>query len=247
MKDKLSTIRLIIRPKACLRELEAINHVDGDMRNATQYRIRKQRLSQLEDVLRMQKNIVNVGGFSTLLLVIPHLHQWLAEKTAAWSALPQIFLRLSFVFLLTGVLIYAWNAGIRWTARFETLLEKMSKAATGAKTTETAAHKNELVAETAELSSERTLLRQFMAGFGSREGRLSLITVIAMATIAAAIFHFGYSVFTATPSLEYGTSDITTPAFLLRATIALLPLLFITIFAAKAVWHLAKEAKRVSW
>ena len=247
MKDKLSTIRLIIRPKACLRELDAINHVDGDMRNATQYRLRKQRLSQLEDVLRMQKNIVNVGGFSTLLLVIPHLHQWLAEKTAAWSALPQIFLRLSFVFLLTGVLIYAWNAGIRWTARFETLLEKMSKAATGAKTTETAAHKNELVTETAPPPSERTLLMQIMAGIGSREGRWSLAAVLILVTVSAVLFHLMEAAFTATPSMENSTGDITTPAFLLRAAIALLPLLIIAVFMVKAVWHFVQEAKRVSW
>ena len=246
MNEKLHTIRLIFSPGECRRELDVIDTCERGGLNAAQYRNCKQQLSRLERVLRIQKKMVN-AGFSTSLLAILLFLQWLADRVASWSPLPKVFLHFFFAFLLTGVLIYAWNAGIRWTARFETLLEKMSKAATGAKTTETAAHKNELVAETAELPSERTLLRQFMAGFGSREGRLLLITVIAMATIAAAIFHFGYSVFTATPSLEYGTSDITTPAFLLRATIALLPLLFITIFAAKAVWHLAKEAKRVSW
>ena len=244
MKEKLSTIRLIISPGSCLRELDTLKHINGGALNAAQCRLRKQRLLQLENVLCIQKKIVNVGGFSTLLLVLPLLHQWLTEKTATWSALPQIFLRFFFVFLLTGVLIYAWNAGIRWTEKFEARLEKAGKVANGAKNTETVAHTSTPAIETAPPSSERTLLMQIMAGIGSREGRWSLAAVLITIAIAAVLFHLMEAAFTATPSMEYSTSDITTPAFLLRAAIVLLPLLFIATFMVKAVWNLVKEVKR---
>lgn len=98
MKDKLSTIRLIIRPKACLRELDAINHVDGDMRNATQYRLRKQRLSQLEDVLRMQKKYRECRRFFDTIARHPPPPSMVSGKNGsvecATADFPPTFLRL---------------------------------------------------------------------------------------------------------------------------------------------------------
>ena len=86
---------------------------------------------------------------------------------------------------------------------------------------------------------------QIMAGIGSREGRWSLAAVLILVTVSAVLFHRMEAAFTATPSMENSTGDITTPAFLLRAAIALLPLLIIAVFMVKAVWHFVQEARRV--
>lgn len=243
MNEKLHTIRLIFSPGECRRELDVIDTCERGGLNAAQYRNCKQQLSRLERVLRIQKKMVN-AGFSTSLLAILLFLQWLADRVASWSPLPKVFLHFFFAFLLTAALIYGWNAAIRWTEKFEARLEKAGKVASGAKNTEVV-HTSTPATETAPPPSERTLLMQIMAGIGSREGRWSLAAVLILVTVSAVLFHLMEAAFTATPSMENSTGDITTPAFLLRAAIALLPLLIIAVFMVKAVWHFVQEARRV--
>ena len=244
MNEKLHTIRLIFSPGECWRELDAIDTCERGGLNVAQYCNRKQQLTRLERVLRIQKKMVNAGGFSTLLLAIPLFLHWLADRGASWSPLPKVFLHFFFAFLLTGAVVYGWNAAIRWTEKFEARLEKAGKVASGAKNTEVV-HTSTPATETAPPPSERTLLMQIMAGIGSREGRWSLAAVLILVTVSAVLFHLMEAAFTATPSMENSTGDITTPAFLLRAAIALLPLLIIAVFMVKAVWHFVQEARRV--
>lgn len=245
MNEKLHTIRLIFSPGECWRELDAIDTCERGGLNVAQYCNRKQQLTRLERVLRIQKKMVNAGGFSTLLLAIPLFLQWLADRGESWSPLPQVFLCFFFAFLLTGAVVYGWNAAIRWTEKFEARLEKAEKVANGAKNTETVAHISTDATGTAPPSSERTLLMQIMAGIGSREGRWSLAAVLITITIATVLFHLMEAAFTATPPMEHSVSNITTPAFLLRAAIALLPLLIIAVFVVKAVWHFVQEGRHV--
>ncbi|MFC2751982.1 MAG: hypothetical protein ACFN9G_01320 [Cardiobacterium sp.] len=245
MNEKLHTIRLIFSPGECRRELDAIGTCERGGLNAAQCCKRKQRLTRLERILRIQKKMVNAGGFSALLLAIPLFLQWLADRGESWSPLPQVFFCFFFAFLLTGAVVYGWNAAIRWTEKFEARLEKAEKVANGAKNTETVAHTSTAATGTAPPSSERTLLMQIMAGIGSREGRWSLAAVLITITIATVLFHLMEAAFTATPPMEHSVSNITTPAFLLRAAIALLPLLIIAVFVVKAVWHFVQEGRHV--